>query len=140
MSGPAVPVLAGRRAVVTGAARTAEHIGGVQHVAPIEEFEPERFAAVLRLMLEAPFLLARAVLPARYARGWALVERQPADQARVHGCAVDEVVSTVLLERSAVKRLVELDEVAAAVAHLCSPDAASITGSRVVLDGGCSAA
>src|SRR5690348_15834589 len=36
---------------------------GVQHVSPIEEFSPERFAFVLRLMLEAPFLLSRAVVP-----------------------------------------------------------------------------
>ncbi len=37
---------------------------GIQHVAPLERFEPERFAFILRLMLEAPFLPTRAVLPA----------------------------------------------------------------------------
>ena len=36
---------------------------GVQHVAPVEDFDPERFAFIQRLMLEAPFRLARALLP-----------------------------------------------------------------------------
>jgi len=43
---------------------------GFQHVAPIEEFEPEQFRLMHRLMLEAPFLLARRLLPGMYARGW----------------------------------------------------------------------
>lgn len=42
---------------------------GIQHVRPIEEFEPDRFSFMLRLMLEAPFLLIRAALPAMYERG-----------------------------------------------------------------------
>ncbi|WP_182886758.1 3-hydroxybutyrate dehydrogenase [Microbispora sp. H10885] len=43
---------------------------GFQHVAPIEEFPPEIFGAIMRVMVEAPFLLARAVLPGMYERGW----------------------------------------------------------------------
>jgi 3-hydroxybutyrate dehydrogenase len=43
---------------------------GFQHVAPIPDFPPERFAAILRLMVEAPFLLIRAALPGMYARGF----------------------------------------------------------------------
>ncbi len=43
---------------------------GIQHVAPIEEFEPERFAQIHRVMLHAPFLLTRALLPGMYAAGW----------------------------------------------------------------------
>jgi 3-hydroxybutyrate dehydrogenase len=46
---------------------------GFQHVAPVEEFPPERFAAMLAVMLEAPFRLARAVLPGMYRRGWGRV-------------------------------------------------------------------
>ncbi|MCB1280994.1 MAG: SDR family NAD(P)-dependent oxidoreductase, partial [Salinibacterium sp.] len=42
---------------------------GVQHVSPIEEFDPERFSFILRLMLESPFLLIRAALPKMYERG-----------------------------------------------------------------------
>jgi 3-hydroxybutyrate dehydrogenase len=43
---------------------------GVQHVAAVEDFDPERFAFIQRLMLEAPFRLARALLPGMYERGW----------------------------------------------------------------------
>ena len=46
---------------------------GLQHVAPIEEFPPERFSMILRVMLEAPFRLARAALPGMYERGWGRV-------------------------------------------------------------------
>lgn len=43
---------------------------GIQRISPIEEFEPEAFRRVIRIMLEAPFLLTRAVLPAMYERGF----------------------------------------------------------------------
>ncbi|HET7474647.1 MAG TPA: 3-hydroxybutyrate dehydrogenase [Dermatophilaceae bacterium] len=43
---------------------------GFQHVAPLHEFPPERFAAMVRVMLEAPFLLIRAALPGMYSRGF----------------------------------------------------------------------
>lgn len=43
---------------------------GVQHVAPVEDFDPERFGFITRLMLEAPFRLTRGVLPGMYERGW----------------------------------------------------------------------
>jgi 3-hydroxybutyrate dehydrogenase len=46
---------------------------GIQHVRPIEEFEPDRFSLILRLMVESPFLLIRAVLPGMYARGFGRV-------------------------------------------------------------------
>lgn len=42
---------------------------GIQRVSPIEEFDPEAFRLIQRLMLEAPFLLIRAALPGMYARG-----------------------------------------------------------------------
>ena len=43
---------------------------GIQHVAPVQEFPPEKFHQILALMLEAPFRLARHVLPHMYDRGW----------------------------------------------------------------------
>jgi 3-hydroxybutyrate dehydrogenase len=46
---------------------------GVQQVAPIEEFPPERFSYILRLMLEAPFRLIRQSLPHMYDAGWGRV-------------------------------------------------------------------
>lgn len=42
---------------------------GIQRVSPIEDFSPDDFRAILRLMLEVPFLLIRAALPGMYARG-----------------------------------------------------------------------
>src|SRR3954463_3618415 len=41
---------------------------GLQHVAPLHEFPVDRFSYFLRLMLEAPFLLARRALPHMYER------------------------------------------------------------------------
>jgi 3-hydroxybutyrate dehydrogenase len=46
---------------------------GLQHVAPIHEFPPDRFSYILRLMLEAPFRLVRGALPHMYERGWGRV-------------------------------------------------------------------
>ena len=168
---------------------------GIQHVAPIHEFPPDRFAFILRLMLESPFRLVRGALPHMYAQGWGrvvnissvhglrasayksayvtakhgleglskvialegaehgvtsncvnpayvrtpLVEGQIADQARTHGISEADVVEQIMLAPAAVRRLIEPDEVAEAVAYLCSPGSASITGSSLVMDGGWSA-
>ncbi|MEU6096984.1 3-hydroxybutyrate dehydrogenase [Streptomyces sp. NPDC047079] len=65
-----------------------------------------------------------------------LVEKQLTDQARAHGIPEERVLSEVLLQDTAVKRLIEPEEVAEAVAYLCSPQASFITGSSLVLDGG----
>ncbi|MBN9213102.1 MAG: SDR family oxidoreductase, partial [Microbacterium sp.] len=168
---------------------------GIQHVSPIEEFAPERFSFMLRLMLEAPFLLIRAALPGMYERGFGrvlnvssvhgirasayksayvtakhgleglskttaleggprgvtsvcidpgyvrspLVEKQLADQARAHGIPESEVLETVLLKDAAIKRLVEPSEVASLALWLAGPDAAMVTGTSYVMDGGWSA-
>ena len=169
---------------------------GLQHVSPVEEFDPDQFALLQRVLLEAPFRFARAVLPGMYERQWGrlvhvssvhghraspykvayvsakhgleglskvialeaagrgvtsntvgpgyvrtpLVEGQLADQAEAHGIDEAEVLDDVLLARTPVKRLVEPDEVAAAVAYLCGPGTDSVTGSSFLLDGGWTAA
>lgn len=168
---------------------------GIQRVSPIEDFKPEDFRLIQRLMLESPFLLIRAVLPYQYAQGWgriinissvhglvaspfksayvsakhgleglskvtalegarhgvtsncinpgyvrtALVEKQIADQAKVHGIPESEVVSEIMLKESAIKRLAEPAEVASLAAWLASEQAALASGSSFVLDGGWSA-
>jgi 3-hydroxybutyrate dehydrogenase len=65
-----------------------------------------------------------------------LVEKQIADQARVHGIPEDEVLESVILAESAVKRLVEPAEVAGLAAWLAGPQASMATGSTFTLDGG----
>jgi 3-hydroxybutyrate dehydrogenase len=46
---------------------------GIQRVSPIQDFAPDDFRLVQRIMLEAPFLLVRAALPGMYERGWGRV-------------------------------------------------------------------
>ena len=46
---------------------------GLQHVAAIEEFPPERFSLIVRLMLEAPFRIVQKALPGMYEREWGRV-------------------------------------------------------------------
>jgi 3-hydroxybutyrate dehydrogenase len=65
-----------------------------------------------------------------------LVEGQIADQAKAHGLSEEQVLEQVLLQPAALKRLIEPDEVADAIAWLCSPAATSVTGSSLVMDGG----
>ena len=65
-----------------------------------------------------------------------LVEKQIADQAKVHGIPESEVVEKVMLTESAIKRLLEPAEVADLVGWLCGPSAAMVTGTSYVMDGG----
>lgn len=165
---------------------------GIQRVAPIPEFDPDTFRLILRLMLESPFLLVRAALPAMYGRGWGrvvnissahglrasafkaayvsakhgleglskvtaleggphgvtsncinpayvrtpLVEKQIADQAALHGIPESEVVEKIMLTETAVKRLVEADEVASLAGWLASDKAGMVTGASYTMDGG----
>ncbi len=168
---------------------------GIQTVAPIQDFDPQRFSLILRIMLEAPFLLVRASLPSMYERGFGriinissvhglraspfksayvaakhgleglskvialeggpqgvtsnclnpayvntpLVQKQIADQARIHSIAEDDVVSSIMLTESAIKRLVEPHEVASLAVWLAGEDAGMVTGASYTLDGGWSA-
>ena len=69
----------------------------------------------------------------------ALVEAQIADQARIHSIPEDEVVASVMLTESAVKRLVEPEEVASLAAWLAGAEAGMVTGASYTMDGGWSA-
>ena len=167
---------------------------GLQHVSPIESFDPAKWDLILQVMLTAPFTLIRGLLPAMYERCWGriinvasvhgliaspfksayvsakhgllgltktvaleagarcpdltvnaicpsyvrtpLVEKQVADQARVHGIPPNEVLEKVMLTRNAIKRLIEPEDVAQLVTFLCRPEAWSITGTAQTMDAG----
>jgi len=63
-----------------------------------------------------------------------LVEAQIADQARAHGLSEERVLEEVMLERQAVKRLLEPGEVADVVGFVLSPSGRGFTGAPLVLD------
>jgi 3-hydroxybutyrate dehydrogenase len=65
-----------------------------------------------------------------------LVEKQIADQAATHGIPEEEVVEKVMLTRSAIKALIEPDDVAAVASFLASDAAAMVTGTSYAMDGG----
>jgi 3-hydroxybutyrate dehydrogenase len=167
---------------------------GLQNVSPVDEFDEAKWDLLLEVMLTAPFLLIRSLIPGMYARSWGrvfnvgsvhslvaspyksayvsakhglvgltktvaleaaarsknvtvnaicpsyvrtpLVEKQIADQARVHGVDESEVVSRILLTQNAVKRLIEPEEVGKYVAFLCRDEAWSVTGAAITMDSG----
>ena len=65
-----------------------------------------------------------------------LVEKQIADQARIHGIPEAEVVQQVMLAESSIKRLVEPAEVASLVGWLVGADSSMVTGASYTMDGG----
>jgi 3-hydroxybutyrate dehydrogenase len=72
---------------------------GVQHVAPVHEFPPEKFAAILALMVEAPFLLVRAALPGMYDRGFGRV----VNISSVHGLVASPFKSAYVAAKHALE-------------------------------------
>lgn len=65
-----------------------------------------------------------------------LVDGQIADQARTHGITEDEVVSKIMLQKAAIKTLLEPEDIAEVIKFLCSDAASHITGSALTIDGG----
>jgi len=68
-----------------------------------------------------------------------LVTKQIADQAKTHGISEDRVEAEILLKDSAIKRLVQPEEVGSLVGWLASPSAGMVTGASYMMDGGWSA-
>jgi 3-hydroxybutyrate dehydrogenase len=88
----------------------------------------------LEVAAECPDVTAHAICPS-YVRT-PLVEAQIQSQADAHGIDAAAVVSDVLLEANAVKRLIEPEQVADVVAYLCGPAAWTMTGAVVPMDAG----
>jgi 3-hydroxybutyrate dehydrogenase len=65
-----------------------------------------------------------------------LVDKQIADQARLHGLEEDEVITKIMLQKSAIKKLIKTEDIASMVMYLCSDAADMITGSTMTIDGG----
>jgi 3-hydroxybutyrate dehydrogenase len=65
-----------------------------------------------------------------------LVEGQIPGQAKAHGMAEDEVLEKVILAPHVLKRLIEPDEVAAAVLFLLGPSGSAFTGAPLIMDAG----
>ncbi len=53
-----------------GAVDVLVNNAGIQHVAPIDEFPPAKWDAILAINLSAPFYAIREALPAMKKRGW----------------------------------------------------------------------
>ncbi len=65
-----------------------------------------------------------------------LVDKQIPEQAKAHGISEDRVIREVILAPQPTKEFVQVDEVAALAAYLCSDAAAAITGAMLSIDGG----
>ena len=65
-----------------------------------------------------------------------LVEKQIPEQAKARGISEQAVINDVLLAAQPTKRFVEVSEIAALTAFLCTDDARSITGTTMPVDGG----
>ena len=65
-----------------------------------------------------------------------LVERQIGDQAKAHGIPREKVIRDILLVNQPNKRFATVEELAALTVFLCTPGAASMTGTALPVDGG----
>jgi 3-hydroxybutyrate dehydrogenase len=71
---------------------------GLQHVSPIEDFPEESWDRLLAVMLTAPFLLAKAFLPAMYDAGWGRI----INIASVHGLVASRFKSAYVAAKHGV--------------------------------------
>ena len=73
----------------------------IQHVSPIETFDPAMFHRILALMLESPFLLIRAALPHMYRNGFGRV----INISSVHGLRASEFKSAYVAAKHGLEGL-----------------------------------
>jgi 3-hydroxybutyrate dehydrogenase len=65
-----------------------------------------------------------------------LVEKQITDQAKAHRLPEDEVLEKVILAKSAIKKMLEPEDVARAVSFVVGPGSELMTGTSLSMDGG----
>ncbi len=83
----------------------------------------------------APFgITANAICPG-YAKT-TLVEKQIADQAKVHGISKDEVVNKVMLEEQPIKEFIPIEAIAEMAFYLSGDQSRTLTGASLSIDGG----
>ncbi len=165
---------------------------GIQYVAPIAEFPPEKWDAILAINLSSAFHTIRIALPGMVRKGYGrivniasahglvaspfksayvaakhgmlgltktvaleaaesavtcnaicpgyvatpLVEKQIDGQAAAHGISRDAVIRDILLAQQPNKRFVAASEIGAMTVFLAGPQAGSITGTSISIDGG----
>jgi 3-hydroxybutyrate dehydrogenase len=90
------------------------------------------FTKVVALEAAEHNVTCNAICPA-YVRT-PLVEKQIQEQALRHGIPAGDVVTKIMLEPAAIRRLLEPEEVAAMAFYLCSDAAAGITGAALDID------
>ncbi|MFC7537290.1 3-hydroxybutyrate dehydrogenase [Sphingomonas sp. GCM10030256] len=193
--------LSDREAIDAMIARCTDELGspsilvnnaGIQHVAPVDDFPPEKWDAILAVNLSAVFHTSRLCIPSMRQKGWGriintasahslvaspnkapyvaakhgvagftkavaletardgitvncispgyvwtpLVEKQIPDTMKARNMTEEQVMNDVLLSAQPTKRFVEPVEVAALALFLCRPEAGSITGANLSMDGG----
>ncbi|WP_027932133.1 3-hydroxybutyrate dehydrogenase [Amycolatopsis thermoflava] len=74
---------------------------GFQHVAPLTEFPPDVFTRMHQVMVTAPFLLIRRVLPHMYAQGWGRI----VNVSSVHGLRASAFKSAYVSAKHALEGL-----------------------------------
>ena len=74
---------------------------GIQTVAPIVDFDPAAFRRIQTLMVEAPFLLIRAVLPGMYSRGFGRI----LNVSSVHGLRASQYKGAYVTAKHALEGL-----------------------------------
>lgn len=65
-----------------------------------------------------------------------LVDKQIADQAKLHHIDEDEVITKIMLQKAAIKQLIKVEDIAHLVLYLCGEHSDMITGSTMTIDGG----
>jgi 3-hydroxybutyrate dehydrogenase len=98
------------RDAVAELVRCAGHVdilvnnAGLQHVSPIESFPDDRWDLLISVMVTAPFLLTRAVLPSMYQAGWGRI----INISSVHGLVASPFKSAYVTAKHALLGLTKV--------------------------------